>query len=438
MIIRQATFADAAAIAKVRVDTWRTAYRDIIPEDYLSGENKSIRVERSYNRRSCLRLAKYPRSSRGTTSMRRLSFFTYMVMLTLLLVACTKTNPSSNSAPIDTPTTPSQVAPSAAITGTGAYREYPLPQTDSGMMRPAIDHEGRIWFGEMGHNYLAVFDPRTQQFRQMTPPRGQNGVMGLVVAPDDTIWFAEQYANYIGHYYPATGKYQVYALPTLTVPDPGNPGQTLTLPSAPNDIALDAHGNLWFTELNADALGKLDPHTGHIQQFPISSDKSVQKLNPYGVAIDPRGMVWFTEASNNHIGHLDPTTGKISFFTMSGPVNTLMEIASDSHGAIWITSFSGGLLLKLNPQTGTFTPYYAPHSGNVGGGIYSLAIGHAGQVWVTLSAENEIARLDTTTNHFVLYHIPTSGSLPLGVVMAANDTLWFTEAGKDKIGMLKP
>ncbi|HEY6408249.1 MAG TPA: GNAT family N-acetyltransferase, partial [Ktedonobacteraceae bacterium] len=36
MIIRQATLADAAAIAKVRVDTWRTAYRGIIPEDYLS------------------------------------------------------------------------------------------------------------------------------------------------------------------------------------------------------------------------------------------------------------------------------------------------------------------------------------------------------------------------------------------------------------------
>jgi len=36
MIIRQATLADAPAIAKVRIDTWRTAYRDIVPEDYLS------------------------------------------------------------------------------------------------------------------------------------------------------------------------------------------------------------------------------------------------------------------------------------------------------------------------------------------------------------------------------------------------------------------
>lgn len=36
MIIRQAALADAPAIAKVRIDTWRTAYRGIVPEDYLS------------------------------------------------------------------------------------------------------------------------------------------------------------------------------------------------------------------------------------------------------------------------------------------------------------------------------------------------------------------------------------------------------------------
>src|SRR2546423_11087167 len=36
MIIRQATLADAPAITKIRIDTWRTAYRGIVPEDYLS------------------------------------------------------------------------------------------------------------------------------------------------------------------------------------------------------------------------------------------------------------------------------------------------------------------------------------------------------------------------------------------------------------------
>jgi hypothetical protein len=35
MLIRRATLEDAAAIARVRVDTWRTAYRGIVPDEFL-------------------------------------------------------------------------------------------------------------------------------------------------------------------------------------------------------------------------------------------------------------------------------------------------------------------------------------------------------------------------------------------------------------------
>lgn len=36
MQIRKAVFKDAPNIAKVHVDSWRTTYKDILPEDYLS------------------------------------------------------------------------------------------------------------------------------------------------------------------------------------------------------------------------------------------------------------------------------------------------------------------------------------------------------------------------------------------------------------------
>ena len=53
---------------------------------------------------------------------------------------------------------PSQTQPGAPTTTTapGTFREYPLPQSNDGLMRLTIDHEGRPWFGEMGRNYLAV------------------------------------------------------------------------------------------------------------------------------------------------------------------------------------------------------------------------------------------------------------------------------------------
>src|SRR6266702_722198 len=317
--------------------------------------------------------------------------------------------------------------PSPPTTATGVFREYPLPQSDSQVMRLAIDHEGRVWFGEMGRNYLAVFDPRTRTFEQMTPPHGRYGMMGMQVAPDNTIWFAEQYANYIGHYFPATGRFQLYPLPRLTIPDPSHAGKTLSLPSAPNDLALDAHGMVWFTEFNADALGRLDPHTGRMQQYPLADKKSVQTIDPYGVTVDPQGMVWFTEMSINHVGRLDPATGRIRYFPVPGPKVSLMEIASDAHGTIWVTAFSSGLLLRLDPRTGRTTPYYASLTGKDPGGLYGLVVAPSGDVWVTILAENVIARLDVAAKRFIYYRIPASGSEPLAMVLGTDHALWFIE-----------
>ena len=213
--------------------------------------------------------------------MKRSIYLPVLLLLTLLIAACGDSfAPSSTIGPIESPTVHSQPKTTPSIMASGTFQEYSLPLANSGLMRPAIDHAGRIWFGEMGHNFLAVFDPHSQKFQQITPPHGRSGIMGIVVASDDTIWFAEQYANYIGHYFPVTGQFQTYSLPTLTVPDPGQAGKTLSLPSAPNDLVIDRHGNVWFTELNADALGRLDTDSGLIQQFPLSATKSTQALNP--------------------------------------------------------------------------------------------------------------------------------------------------------------
>ncbi len=382
-------------------------------------------------------------SSRWTPRRRRNAWI--MLTLTLLgVIAITVLSRFSGQLNTTQPVTSLSLTISSTITSPtttpaimaiGKFYEYRLPQSDSEMMRPAIDHQGRIWFGEMGRNALAVFDPHTHTFQQMAVPHGRSGLMGLQVAADDTIWFVEQYANYIGHYFPKTGQFQTYPLPRFTVPDPANAGHTLSLPSGPNELALDAHGNAWFSEFNADALGRLDAHTGLIQHYPLSAKKSVQTLYPYGITIDSQGIVWFTESSNNGIGRLDPATGNMRFFTAPGPDAQLMEIASSPDGTIWATAFTPGLLLRLDPRTGSFTSYYTPFTGSDRSGLYGLLVTRTGEVWVTISAENGIARLDVAANRFIYYSIPTKDSLPLGLVMAANHTIWFTEV--DKIGMLQ-
>jgi virginiamycin B lyase len=335
-----------------------------------------------------------------------------------------------------TPVRQRQFAPIPAPAAAGTFREYPFPRPDNEVMRPAIDHQGRLWFGAMGQNALVVFDPRTRTFQYLTPPHGHHGIMGVLVAPDDTIWFAEQAANYLGHYDPATRHYQLYPLPWLTVPDPGQPKQIQLLPSAPNELALDGHGDIWFTEFNADRLGRLDPRTGHIRHYALSAQASVQTLYPYGVTIDRQGMVWFSEAGTNQLGRLDPSTGAHRVFTTPDPHTLLMEVTSDAQGAIWVTSFTPGLLLRFRPGSGTFTSYLAPVDGRESSAFYGLLVTPLGDVWVTNLAQNVLARLDVAAQRFLSYHIPKPGSQPLGLAMDGSHALWFT--GVNAVGVLHP
>ena len=370
---------------------------------------------------------------------RRFLFTLALTLLACLLTACgdAYTTPSDLGGPIASPSTQSQATTPAQM-ARGTFQEFALPQDHSGLMRPAIDAQGRIWLGEMSRNYLGTFDPQSKKFWQGTPPNGKSGIMGIVAAPDNTIWFAEQYANYIGHFSPQSGQYHIYPLPTITISDPNKPGQTQSLPSAPNDIALDQHGTLWFTELNANALGSLNTATGSIRQYPLTSGKDRQALNPYGITVDPQGKVWFSEASANRLGQLDPVSGKISYFTPPGVTSPLMELASDAHGHIWATTFATGLLLQFDPASAHFTNYDAPGTSNGAGGLYGLLIASNGDVWVAVTAENILARLDTQNQRFLAYTIPTQNSLPIGLVEDHHHAIWFTESGSDKVGMLQP
>lgn len=301
-------------------------------------------------------------------------------------------------------------------------------------MRPIIDSKGRIWSGAMGHNALVMFDPQTETFASFTVPDGKYGIMGLVITPDDTIWFTEQNANYIGHFDPEQQHFDTYPLPTVTTPDPADEEKTLTLPSAPNGIALDADGNIWFTEMNRDTIGMLNSETKEIEHYQIGLQPTVQELTPYGITVDPTGTIWFTLASTNELGRFDPPTGEFSLIAVEDPGSPLMEVTSDEQGRIWATTFRTPHVLSYDPVEVAFTTYTVSEDNTVSGGLYDLAIDEHGIIWVTVTMANQIARLDITTNEFTYYDIPTSASVPYGLVIAPDSLLWFTESSGNKLG----
>ena len=56
---------------------------------------------------------------------------------------------------------------------------------------------------------------------------------------------------------------------------------------------------------------------------------------------------------------------------------------------------------------------------------------------MTPSGDQRVSKNLPVKDQFTSYRIPTASSLPIGIVGGANHTLWFTEAGSDKIGMIQ-
>jgi hypothetical protein len=66
--------------------------------------------------------------------------------------------------------------------------------------------------------------------------------------------------------------------------------------------AVDAQGNVWVGEMNANRLGRLNSQTGIVTSWTPPGAQ-------YGImttAVDAQGDAWFTEQNANYIGRFDP------------------------------------------------------------------------------------------------------------------------------------
>ena len=107
------------------------------------------------------------------------------------------------------------------------------------------------------------------------------------------------------HQTPAVGTHQTPAVRAHQTP----PAGTITefpLPtpgSQPGVITAGPDGNLWFTEVDGNKIGRITPG-GRISEFPLPTPGS----RPGAITAGPDGNLWFTEWATNKIGRI--TSGK--------------------------------------------------------------------------------------------------------------------------------
>ena len=81
-----------------------------------------------------------------------------------------------------------------------------------------------------------------------------------------------------------------------------------------HDPAVAPDGRVYFADQAASYIGRLDPETGEVKEFPTTTPNS----GPHGIIVVPDGSVWYTGNAAGLIGHLDPKTGKITEYKTEG------------------------------------------------------------------------------------------------------------------------
>ncbi len=155
-------------------------------------------------------------------------------------------------------------------------------------------------------------------------------------------------------------------------------------------------GALWFCELSAGKLGRVDPGSGAITEYTPME----QGVQPRRLAA-ANGAIYFTDFNGGRLGRLTLADKKFKFWeSPSGSHSEPYGIAADSAGKIWYEESpqNANNLVRFDPTIEAFRTYTRSPAPNSSVGILQIWRGNdrKGRLWLPLTvAINKIAVLSS-------------------------------------------
>ncbi len=210
---------------------------------------------------------------------------------------------------------------------------------------------------------------------------------------------------------------------TWRVPTPG---------SRPHDPLAAHDGSLWYTGQMVNVLGRVDPKTGGIRQYPLKPAHSA----PHGLAEDGDGRIWYTANAAALIGTLDPKTGAVTEHRMSDPaVHDPHTLVFDRHGTVWFTAQNANRVGRLAPKTGEIKLLTPPTDK---ARPYGIAVDPTGALFFDEFGTNGIGRIDPATLEIREYKLPDAAARPRRIAITSDGIVWYTDFARGYLGRLDP
>ena len=248
----------------------------------------------------------------------------------------------------------------------------------------------------------------------------------MIALPPDT---ENQVSNYLAEHYSAKSR-----PPSVILPGPAKVNiQEWVLPtlgSLPHDPLATSDGSIWWTGMNANVLGRLDPKTGVMKEFKLKTPGS----GPHGLTEDKQGNIWFTANTGGYVGKLDPKTGEIAEYKMPNPAARDPHTPRfDVNGNLWFTVQQANMVGRLNPQTGEIKLVTMPKPRS---NPYGMVMTSKNVPVVCLFGRNGIVSFDLDTMAIKEYVLPNEAARPRRIAITSDDMIWYADYGSGHLGRL--
>jgi virginiamycin B lyase len=221
---------------------------------------------------------------------------------------------------------------------TGVWTEYPIPTPASKPTGLTVlpGEPIQVWFCEQASSklgLLTITSTGASQFAEFPLPWTGAELANVAATSSENVWFTAPGKSLLGQ----------FALSAWLPPQPGDPdpgrafGFAPLDPGArPQDIKVDAEQRPWFTEPTSNRIGRFNPATTtSFEWYPVRTPSS--GLAGLDLAL---GYVWFTERNAERMGRLQKTgyRGDILEQRVPGIDPAPTDIAMGPDGCAWVSA----------------------------------------------------------------------------------------------------
>jgi len=214
----------------------------------------------------------------------------------------------------------------------------------------------------------------------------------------------------------------------------------------PHDVLVDKDGMVWYTDFGNMFIGKFDPKTLKLVEYPIRKFKEKAPEGLLSIDFDREGKIWFDTMYQGSMGCLDPKTGKIAYYPVPKEWNddtvqlNFSGLRHDVDGKIWTKTVGTQHIFRADLKTGKWERFHPAdflpkETAPARASVYQVISDSQNNLWMAEFQAGHIGKIDAKTTEIKWWPVPTKNARARRLNIDDQDRLTFTEYRGNKVGV---